>query len=72
MQFACDLPGYAPGVFSYSEYLGHENEPFQMELDEQYYAHVMDCWFNIKILTGILRRNLKKMARTLQERGAME
>ena len=72
MQFVSDLPGYAPGVFSYSEYLGHENEPFQLELDEQYYAHVMDCWFNIKILTGILRRNLKKMGRALRERGAME
>ena len=70
--FIQDLPGYAPGIFSYSEYLGHENEPFQMELDEQYYAHVMDCWFNVKILTGILRRNLTKAARPMRERGAME
>jgi len=71
-EFIRDLPGYAPGVFSYSEYLGHENEPVQMELDEQYYAHAMDCWFNVKILTGILRRNLRKAACPMQERGAME
>ena len=71
-QFVRDLPGYAPGIFSYSEYLGHENEPIQMELDEQYYAHVMDCWFNVKILTGILRRNLRLAGRPMQERGAME
>ena len=71
-KFVRDLPGYAPGVFSYSEYLGHENEPIQMELDEQYYAHVMDCWFNVKILTGILRRNLRNACRPMQERGAVE
>ena len=71
-QFIRDLPGYAPGVFSYSEYLGHEHEPYQMELDEQYYAYAMNCWFNIKILTGILRRNLGKEDRSLQQRGAME
>ena len=71
-RFIRDLPGYAPGIFSYTEYLGHENEPFQMELDEQYYAHVMDCWFNVKILAGILRRNLKKAGCPMQERGAME
>ena len=71
-QFIRDLPGYAPGVFSYSEYLGHEHEPYQMELDEQYYAYAMNCWFNIKILTGILRRNLVWGDRSLQQRGAME
>lgn len=70
-QFVRDLPGYAPGVFSYSEYLGHEDEPYRMELDEQYYAYAMNCWFNIKILTGILRRNLK-MADRILKKGAME
>ena len=71
-QFIRDLPGYAPGIFSYSEYLEHENEPYQMELDEQYYAHAMNCWFNFKILTGILRRNLRMANRFLQQKGAME
>ena len=71
-QFIRDLPGYAPGIFSYSEYLGHEHEPYQQELDEQYYAYAMNCWFNIKILTGILRRNLGWGDRSLQQRGAME
>ena len=66
-----DLPGYAPGVFSYSEYLGHENMPYQIELDEQYYAYAMDCWFNIKILTGILLRNLR-MAGQFPKKGVME
>jgi len=70
-QFIRELPGYAPGVFSYGEYLGHENEPGQMELDEQYYAYAMNCWFNIKILTGILRRNLSSSDRYLQRKGAM-
>ena len=32
----------------------------------------MNCWFNIKILTGILRRNLSSKSRGLQQRGAME
>ena len=71
-RFIRDLPGYAPGVFSYSEYLCHENEPYQLELDEQYYAYAMNCWFNIKILMGILRRNLSSKSRGLQQRGAME
>ena len=71
-RFIRDLPGYAPGVFSYSEYLGHENEPYQMELDEQYYAHAMNCWFNFKILTGTLRRNLRMANCFLQQKGAME
>lgn len=70
-QFIRDLPGYAPGVFSYSEYLGHENEPYQMELDEQFYVHAMNCWFNLKILTGILRRNLRMANCFLQRKGAM-
>ena len=70
-QFIRELPGYAPGVFSYGEYLGHEDEPGQMELDEQYYAYAMNCWFNIKILTGILRRNLSSSDRFQQHKGAM-
>lgn len=71
-QFIRELPGYAPGVFSYGEYLGHENEPGQLELDEQYYAYAMNCWFNIKILMGILRRNLSMGDRLLERKGAME
>ncbi len=72
--FVKDLPGYAPGIFSYSEYLGHENEPYQFELDEQYYAYAMNCWFNIRILTGILRRNLRSDICPLQQqqRGVLE
>lgn len=71
-RFVRDLPGYAPGVFSYSELLGHENEPYQLELDEQYYAYAMNCWFNVKILTGILRRNLYSDCRAPQQRGVLE
>ena len=67
------LPGYAPGIFSYSEYLGHEKESYQLELDEQYYGYAMNCWFNIRILTGILLRNLKPAnPSSLQQRGAIE
>ena len=53
-------------------YLGHETEPYQLELDEQYYVYAMNCWFNIKILTGILLRNLKPENPSLHQRGAME
>ena len=67
-----NMPGYSPGIFSYGEYLGHEPEPYQLELDEQYYAYAMNCWFNIKILTGILLRNLMPANPSLQQRGAME
>jgi len=70
--FVRGLPGYAPGVFSYGEYLGHGSEPVQHELDEQYYDYAMNCWFNIKILMGILLRNLRTTGGTLQQRGAME
>ena len=71
-RFIRDLPGYAPGVFSYSEYLGHENEPYQIELDEHFYAYAMNCWFNIKILIGILRYNLSSEDRIPQQRGVFE
>ena len=70
--FIRDLPGYAPGVFSYSEYLGHENEPYQIELDEHFYAYAMNCWVNIKILLGILRYNLSSEDRIPQQRGVFE
>ena len=70
--FIRDLPGYAPGVFSYSEYLGHENEPYQIELDEHFYAYARNCWFNIKILLGILRHNLSSEDRIPQQRGVFE
>ena len=68
-----ELPGYAPGVFSYSEYLGHGGDGHpQLEFDEQYYDYAMNCWFNIEILTGILLRNLKTTGGALQQRGALE
>ena len=67
-----ELPEYAPGVFSYGEYLGHGDGHAQLEFDEQYYGYAMNCWFNIKILTGILLRNLKTSGGALQQRGAME
>ena len=68
-----ELPGYAPGIFSYGEYLGHGGDGHvQLEFDEQYYDYAMNCWFNIKILTGILLRNLKTTGGALQQRGALE
>ena len=67
-----EFPGYAPGVFSYGEYLGHGDKSGQLELDEQYYDYAMNCWFNIKILTGILLRNLRTTGGALQQRGVME
>ena len=67
-----ELPGYAPGIFSDGEYLGHGGEHAQLEFDEQYYAYAMNCWFNIKILTGILLHNLKTTGGALQQRGALE
>ena len=70
--FIRDLPGYAPGIFSYSEYLGHEHEPYQLELDEQFFAYATNYWLNIKILTGILRHNLSSDCRVLQQRGVFE
>ena len=70
--FIRDLPGYAPGIFSYSEYLKHENEPYQIELDEHFYAYAVNCWFNIKILLGILRHNLSADDRILRQRGVFE
>ncbi len=71
-RFIRSLSGYAPGIFSYSEYLGHEKEPYQREFDEQYYGYAGNCWFNIKVLTGILLRNLKPANPSLQQRGAVE
>ena len=70
--FIRSLPGYAPGVFSYSEYLGNESESYQLELDESFYAYAMNCWFNIKILTGILLHNLSSGGRVLPQRGVFE
>ena len=67
-----ELPDYAPGIFSLGEYLGHGDGRTQLEFDEQYYAYAMNCWFNIKILTGILLRNLKNTGGALQQRGVMQ
>ena len=67
-----EVPEYAPGIFSFEEYLGHDDGRTQLEFDEQYYAYAMNCWFNIKILTGILLRNLKTTGSTLQQRGAVQ
>ena len=54
------FPDYAPGIFSYSEYLQHDNDPFQREIDELYYMYHASFWNNFKILKGILMRNLLK------------
>lgn len=54
------FPDYAPGIFSYSEYLQHDNDPFQREIDELYYMYHASFWKNFKILKGILMRNLLK------------
>lgn len=54
------FPDYAPGIFSYSEYMEHDHEPFQREIDELYYMYHATFWSNFKILKGILLRNLLK------------
>lgn len=54
------FPDYAPGIFSYSEYLEHEKDPFQREIDELYYMYHASFWRNLKILKGILIRNMMK------------
>ena len=70
--FIRSLSGYMPGVFSYSEYIGHESEPYQIELDEHFYVYAMNFWFNIKILTGILLHNLSAESIVSQQRGVFE
>lgn len=54
------FPDYAPGIFSYSEYLQHDKDPFQREIDELYYMYHASYWENYRILKGILFRNLLK------------
>ncbi len=54
------FPDYAPGIFSYSEYLEHDRIPDQRSIDEQYYMYHATCWRNFRILKGILMRNLLK------------
>lgn len=58
------FPDYAPGIFSYSEYLGSENDPFQREIDELYYIHNTNFLFNMRILCGIWIRNFMKSINT--------
>lgn len=59
------FPDYAPGIFSYSEYLEHDRDPFQREIDELYYMYHATFWSNFKILKGILLRNLFKQDRKI-------
>jgi hypothetical protein len=54
------FPDYAPGIFSYSEYLEHDRNPEQRAIDEQYYMYHATFWNNFKILKSILLRNLLK------------
>ena len=54
------FPDYAPGIFSYSEYLGSEKDKFQMEIDELYYMHHASFKLNLKIFCGIWFRNFMK------------
>ncbi len=54
------FPDYAPGIFSYSEYMGSEKDPQQSEMDELYYAYNTNFKLNIKIFCGIWFRNFMK------------
>ncbi|MEG1979875.1 MAG: NDP-sugar synthase [Victivallaceae bacterium] len=54
------FPDYAPGIFSYSEYLGSEKDLFQREIDELYYMYHASFKLNIKIIFGIWFRNFMK------------
>jgi hypothetical protein len=54
------FPDYAPGIFSYSEYLEHDRNPEQRAIDEQYYMYHATFWSNFRILKSILLRNLLK------------
>ncbi len=60
MRLLNQFPDYAPGIFSYSEYLGSENDKFQMEIDELYYMHHASFALNTKIFCGIWFRNFMK------------
>ncbi|MCI7643999.1 MAG: hypothetical protein MST10_06575 [Lentisphaeria bacterium] len=54
------FPDYAPGIFSYSEYLGSEKDLFQREIDELYYMYHASFKLNLKIIFGIWCRNFMK------------
>ena len=54
------FPDYAPGIFSYSEYLGSEKDLFQREIDELYYMYHACFKLNLKIIFGIWCRNFMK------------
>lgn len=61
------FPDYAPGIFSYSAYLNHDKDPFQREMDELYYIYHASFGMNLKILKGILFRNLLTHHETMPE-----
>lgn len=54
------FPDYVPGLFSYSEMLGHENDSLQVEMDELYYIYHASFALNWEILRRSLLRNLLK------------
>ncbi len=54
------FPDYAPGIFSYSEYLGSDKDKFQREIDELYYMYHASFKLNMKIFCGIWFRNFMK------------
>lgn len=51
---------YVPGIFSYSEALGHDNDLAQCLIDELYYLHHAKFSFNLWILYKTLIRNFLK------------
>lgn len=51
---------YTPGIFSYSEALGHGNDYAQCRIDELYYLHHAKFSFNLWILYKTLIRNFLK------------
>jgi len=54
------FPDYAPGIFSYSEYLGSDKDKFQREIDELYYMYHASFRLNMRIFCGIWFRNFMK------------
>ncbi len=54
------FPDYSPGIFSFSELLGHEEDRVQREMDELYYMYHTGFLLNWQILLRTLARNLLK------------
>lgn len=58
-----EMPSYRPAVFSYSEMMGHENDDFQSRIDELYYCHHANLWFDFKIIVITLIQRLFRPGR---------